>query len=81
MNEIFRSLSPGRGFLFRYGRMHYLSGFVFHEDQDIERLEEDGVNGGKITGPDFMSMILQEGSPFLPAGFLPPQDRFRLYDV
>ena len=50
--------------------MHNLSGLMFHDHKDIERFEEEGMNGGEITCPNFVSMILQEGAPILSAGSL-----------
>ena len=47
--------------------MHHFSGFMFHEDQNIEWFEEDGMDDGEVTSPYFASMILEEGFPILAA--------------
>ena len=46
-------------------RMHYLSCFMFHKDQDIERFEEYAVDDREVTCPYFASMVLEEGFPVL----------------
>ena len=47
------------------GRMHHLSRFVLHEDKNIERFEEEGVNDCEITSPHFAGMILEKRLPIL----------------
>lgn len=76
MNEISGTLTPGRGFpnLLRRpfvsgiggdGRMYNPARFMFHDHKDIERFEEERVDGGKVTSPDFVSMILEKSAPVL----------------
>ena len=38
---------------------------MFHEDQHIERFEEEGMDNGEVTSPYFAGVILEEGFPVL----------------
>ena len=55
------SISRGEG----NGRMDNLSRLKFHENQDVDKLEKQGVDCGEITSPDISSVILQESGPIL----------------
>ena len=41
------------------------SSLVMHDDEDVDRLEEESVHHGEITGSDILSMVSQKRSPIL----------------
>lgn len=45
--------------------MDDLSALQFHDHKDIPGSKQSIIHHGKITGPDVMNMILQEGGPGL----------------
>jgi hypothetical protein len=45
--------------------MHNAPRFKFHDDENVDGYKEQTGRGGEITGPDFMSVILEEGAPVL----------------
>ena len=56
---------PFIGGVICHGRMHDLSGFVFHEHQHIQGLEENGVDDCEVAGPHLLGMILEKRPPIL----------------
>ena len=44
---------------------------MLHDHKGIKRFEKEAVDHSEITRPDFVGMILQEGTPVLSARLLP----------
>jgi len=75
-NEIFRFLVPRSGFPQLLGgpfigrvdgdsSMDNAPCLVMHDDEDVERLEEESMHDGEITGPYILGMVSQKRSPVL----------------
>ena len=56
---------PLCGWMLSHIEVHYCSTPVFDEEEHVQRLERQGVDGEEVTSPDLRSVIGKERSPCL----------------